>query len=72
MINIGKCLTSVAALGLMAAPVMASAADVDGVRSSAPVEDSENLSGGLLLAGFAAALVAVVVIVSDDDEPASP
>lgn len=63
------------ATSLILAPVAASAAPLEGARSSATVE-GERLSGGMGPAWLVAALLVValgIVVLSDDDEdPASP
>lgn len=66
----------VAALSLAASPIAASAAGID--RSSAPVENAQNLAGGdgptitalVALAGLIAAVI--IVADGDDDAPVSP
>lgn len=63
-----------AALSLAATPIAASAADID--RSSAPVENAQNLAGSdgptitalLAIAG----LIAAVIIVADGDDDDTP
>ena len=69
-------LSAFVATSLIAAPVAAAAAPVDGTRSSAAVE-GEALGGGmgpawLIAALIAAALITVVVSDGDEDRPVSP
>jgi hypothetical protein len=52
----------------------ASQANPVAARSSAQVEDGEELAGGLMLIGIIAvvAVIAVFVLLDDEDEPESP
>lgn len=72
--HLGKVLAAFGAIGLVATPLVAQAAQTDVQRTASPIDDSEELvgTGVLVLVGFLAALAAIVIIVSDEDEPASP
>lgn len=66
-----KWIAALAALSLAATPAVAQPG-----RTSAPVEQTESLGGGIGLAWIAAALMvvaAIVILTGDDDEgPVSP
>ena len=69
--------TAIGALGLVAAPVFAQAADAPAARQGAPVDAAEEMAGGssgIIIAVLAlAAIVGGIIIATDDDEePTSP
>jgi hypothetical protein len=74
--KISKIITSIAATGLMAVPVMAHAGtkasplNLPLVRASTPVKNSNKIAGETALIGglVLAAGVAVVVVATDDDK----
>lgn len=74
---IGKVLSGIAALSLVAAPVAAQEMAGDSARSAAFIAEGESVAGesaGLLaLAAVVAAIAAAFLITgSDDDQPTSP
>ena len=69
--------TAIGALGLVAAPVFAQAADAPAARQSTPIGEAEEIGGdssGIIVAVLAlAAIVGGIIIATDDgDEPTSP
>lgn len=73
-----KLASAAAALGLVATPVFAQAANAPAARSSASVEEAEGLAGAsnALIAGLAVAVftIGMVIAIEDDDDemPVSP
>ncbi len=68
--QVRRLFVALSVMSLIAAPLVAQAADGDALRAASPLAEREQLagSGGAILLGFAAALAAIVIIASDDDE----
>ena len=63
------------ALGLIATPIVAQAANAPVARDAAPVDEAEALGGSGVIVGLlalAAVVGAVVIAVEDDETPTSP
>lgn len=71
-----KTLAALVATSLVGAPVVAQAAAAEAARTSAPVEDAENLRGGFIIPAIAIVAVILGILAAtndnDDDLPTSP
>jgi len=68
--------TAIGALGLVATPIVAQAANAP-ARDASPVSDAEEMAGGgagiiIGLLALAAVVGGIVIAVEDEDEPTSP